>query len=495
MIDFGLVNWPATLILGVFQFGSYLFLRSNRNLAFPIAIMVFVLASSIAVLVTFLFPHISAIVVLTGLSLLVGIASAILIKPVNLRLLLLAFSAGLGAALVFVISQLVTRYMGFASIGFGDGQTVLGISEGFQAGVYEKPDGLVGLKRGFGLPAYQSFGFEGEYLVGFLPMVFLAAVIATYALLSNLLTSRVFLNVSFAAGMAVLLSTESVARHVYLMNTHTLAWAIFAVLLAGLLKFVDSNQDSSTWLMVSIALGTGSMARADNLLILTPSLLLLTWAARSETRLTRIGFWIATFAPFAAWASVLGFGLPGLGIFGMPVLALTAIGGGGLVIWFLEKRWASGNLIQWAAKGLLILTFSLALSLAPGTSRSLEVIFVNLFLGEGLWGATPLFLVVLYATLLVFDRGRPSQQQKWIFAFVCGTIAAIVLAKFGDGLSQAGDLGGFARIGWGDSLNRMAVYLIPGISALIFIRLSRVFMRFEPKVRIARPSKGARGSM
>jgi hypothetical protein len=107
--------------------------------------------------------------------------------------------------------------------------------------------------------------------------------------------------------------------------------------------------------------------------------------------------------------------------------------------------------------------------------------FINLFLGEGLWGATPLFLVLLYVALILFDRGPVSQQQKWIFALVAGTMGAMILAKFGDGLSSSGTLGSFARIGWGDSLNRMLVYLIPGIVALLILRAERVWNRFQGK--------------
>jgi hypothetical protein len=60
-------------------------------------------------------------------------------------------------------------------------------------------------------------------------------------------------------------------------------------------------------------------------------------------------------------------------------------------------------------------------------------------------------------------------------------MGAMILAKFGDGLSQSGTLGGFARIGWGDSLNRMLVYLIPGAVALLILRAERVWNRFDEK--------------
>ena len=481
MIDLQLINWPVTLSLGLIQIGSFLFLRASKNLAFPVAILGFVTAASLAVLVKILIPSVDATAVLLVISALVVFLVFVWARPLPRKSSILAFAASAVTAALFAVSQVVTRLGGYSSIGFGDGQTVIGISEGFQAGVYDRPDGIIGLKRGFGLPAYQSLGFEGEFLVGFLPVVFLAALVATYVLLSNLISNRTLLNVSFASLLVILLSTESVTRHVYLMNTHSLTWTIFAVLLVGLLKFVKSEQDKSTWVMVCVALATASMLRADNLLILAPTLMLLTWLARSEPKLHRVGFWVATFVPFASWATILGFGLPGLGLFGFPLFAVLGVLLGLMVMWLTGRPWANDKMVQWVAKGILLGTLLLAFALSSETWTSIVNMFINLFLGEGLWGATPLFLVLLYVALVSLDRGPVSQQQKWIFAVVVSTAAAMVLAKFGNGLSISGQLGSFVRIGWGDSLNRMSLYLIPGIVALLILRAERVWNRFEGK--------------
>ena len=481
MIDLQLINWPVTLSLGLIQVGSFLFLRASRNMAFPVAVMAFVIVASVAVLVKLLFPKVDAAAVQLSISALVVISAFLCGRPLRRNAVLLASGAGVVTAALFVVSQLITRLGGYSCIGFGDGQTVISISEGFQAGVYDRPDGIIGLKRGLGLPAYQSLGFEGEFLVGFLPVVFLAALVATYVLLSNLISNRALLNVSYASLLVILLSTESVTRHVYLMNTHSLTWTIFAVLLAGLLKFVKSEQDKSAWVMVCVALAAGSMLRADNLLILAPTLVLLTWVARSQPKSHRIGFWVATFVPFAAWATILGFELPVLGPLGFPVFAVFGILVGLGVMWLMDKPWASDKVMQWLAKGVLVGTLVLAFALSPSAWTSIVNMFINLFLGEGLWGATPLFLVLLYVALVSLDRGPVSQQQKWIFAVVVSTAAAMVLAKFGNGLSISGQLGSFVRIGWGDSLNRMSLYLIPGVVALLILRAERARNRFEAK--------------
>jgi hypothetical protein len=91
----------------------------------------------------------------------------------------------------------------------------------------------------------------------------------------------------------------------------------------------------------------------------------------------------------------------------------------------------------------------------------------------------------LYATCfssgLCWSRGHSSVTQKWLFAFVSGTLAVMIMAKFGDGLSQSGSLGSFVRIGWGDSLNRMSLYLIPGVVALLILRAERARNHFEAK--------------
>jgi len=130
---------------------------------------------------------------------------------------------------------------------------------------------------------------------------------------------------------------------------------------------------------------------------------------------------------------------------------------------------------------VLAITILVSMMFSPSFWESLENIFINLFLGEGLWGPTPLFLVLLYVALVSLDRGPVSQQQKWIFAVVVSTAAAMVLAKFGNGLSISGQLGSFVRIGWGDSLNRMSLYLIPGVVALLILRAERARNRFEAK--------------
>jgi hypothetical protein len=105
----------------------------------------------------------------------------------------------------------------------------------------------------------------------------------------------------------------------------------------------------------------------------------------------------------------------------------------------------------------------------------------NLFLGEDLWGATTLVSLVVYVVLVVIGRGHSNVMAKWLFAFVSGTLAVTIIAKFGDGLSQPGSLDGFVRIGWGDCLSRMSVYLIPALLCVFLGRGEHVWLKFEPK--------------
>lgn len=479
MIDISMVNWPVTIGLGVLQFGSYLLFRTNRIMSFPVAILLFVFSASLVVLLKLLAPAVNATIGLLVLCALVAVLGFILLKEKSWISVVTALGAAGITMVVFVSSQLITRFWGLSSIGFGDGQTVLNISESFQSGIYAKPDALIGLKRGFGLPAYQSLGFEGEFLVGFLPIVFLAALVATYALLSFVVQNKLVRNVGFASVVVVLVSTESVARHIYLMNTHTLLWAIFAVLLTGLLKFAGGEKDTSTWAMVLIALGTGSMLRADNLLIMAPVLVFLTWVMRSESTAKQLALWAATFFPFAAWATVLDFGLPVVGLLGFPLIAVAAVAVGWLLMRLMKLDWVKDKTMQRSGVVVLGLTVLVAMMFSPSFWTSLENLFINLFLGEGLWGATPLVSLVAYGVLVVLGRGPSSEMQKWLFAFVSGTLAVLMMAKFGDGLSQSATLGGFARIGWGDSLNRMSVYLIPAVVALLLSRGEKAWLNFE----------------
>ena len=130
---------------------------------------------------------------------------------------------------------------------------------------------------------------------------------------------------------------------------------------------------------------------------------------------------------------------------------------------------------------VLAITILVSMMFSPSFWESLENLFINLFLGEGLWGSKPLASLVVYVVLVVIGRGHSSVTQKWLFAFVSGTLAVMIMAKFGDGLSQSGSLGSFVRIGWGDSLNRMSLYLILGVVALLILRAERARNRFEAK--------------
>jgi len=96
---------------------------------------------------------------------------------------------------------------------------------------------------------------------------------------------------------------------------------------------------------------------------------------------------------------------------------------------------------------VLAITILVSMMFSPSFWESLENLFINLFLGEGLWGSTPLVSQVVYVVLVVIGRGHSSVTQKWLFAFASGTLAVMIIAKFGDGLSQSGSLGGFSA-GW-----------------------------------------------
>jgi hypothetical protein len=161
------------------------------------------------------------------------------------------------------------------------------------------------------------------------------------------------------------------------------------------------------------------------------------------------------------------------------LIAVAAVAVGWLLMRLMKVDWVKDKTMQRSGVVVLGLTVLVAMMFSPSFWTSLENLFINLFLGEGLWGATPLVSLVAYGVLVVLGRGPSSEMQKWLFAFVSGTLAVLMMAKFGDGLSQSATLGGFARIGWGDSLNRMSVYLIPAVVALLLSRGEKAWLNFE----------------
>jgi hypothetical protein len=473
------INAISTITFGLLTFALSLALRELRIFAFSAAVLLFICTASLSIMVKLMFPVVNRMLVILLLALITLLIALIARGRDAKKDLVAALVASLGAGLMFAITQIFTRTLGLGSIGFGDGQTILSISLGFQGGLYDKSDWSLALKRGFGVPAVQAFGFDGQYLAGFLPLVLLAALFATYFLLVRLGVRGFVLNATFAVFVLIMLTTEAIARHIYLMNSHTMLWVVFALLLVSFAEYRNGNPLPSTWILPSIALATASLLRADYLLVTIPFLLVLTWLARPESNWRRILFWVASFGPFAAWASVLGLTASPLGKLTFPLFSLVAILSGAVFI-IVEQRFNLGEArVLKLLRLSLPVTLVLASALASGTWASLQTIFINFFLGEGLWGVTPLATVLIFAILIVLNRGKSSSIQKWIFGLAMFSISVLIVAKFGDGFSFSGPLGGFARVGWGDSLNRLFVSLTPFVVVLLTLRINQTWERFN----------------
>jgi len=208
----------------VLMFAAALVIFSNPVNAYVHALLGFVVASSVSVLLSLVLGPDCIKPSLVALSVVALVVSWLLVKPRQSVFAARNFLSVAAFSGIAIGSQFVARTFGLSSVAFGDGHTIIMIGQSFQAGDLDPLAGLKALKRGFGLPAMQSLGLEGEYFVGLMPLFFLAAVLATAWVVWVLTGNRKTAIAVTAILVPILLTTEAIARHVFLMNTHLLTY-------------------------------------------------------------------------------------------------------------------------------------------------------------------------------------------------------------------------------------------------------------------------------
>lgn len=455
-----LVNWIPTLAMTAL-FLSSLVTFSNPISAYVHAMLAFVTTSSIAALASIFAGTSVVIPVLLTLSMAALLAS---ILHARSMVVLVSFRNLAYTALfvtVVVASQVLSRIFGLSSIGFTDGHEVLLFAEALQLGEESPLSGVRALKRGFGLPAMEALGFEGEYFVGLIPLFFLGAILATIWLVSELTENRSQLVAVSIVFILLTISTESVTRHVYLINTHSLAWMLTAVLLVYMRRQTLgalSRQDVTGLIVAFASIG---FLRMDYIFLFGAFTLFFVLTNGSGRSALAIGVVFAQGLTAAAWTSIAVDEFPFLGAVG-PVV-LLAVGGSGtfLLVGGLRRLKQQGpNFTRnwlYVLAALFALTNLLTLDIASG----IRALAFNLFAGEGLWGYSAVAIIVLvgvsYLTPSTLDRNLLGQ----VLAVGLLTIVLYLFAKYLDGVQLGAGRPSFARIGWGDSLNRTLVTWLP----------------------------------
>ena len=364
----------------------------------------------------------------------------------------------------FLIDYLVKQHR-LATIAFGDVETLLMMTESFQKFLnLSATDWHLSLKRGVGLSNLGALAESGEYWAGLMTFSFLAFMISLAGIMFRTLGRITISSSVLVVGFLLLvISSEAILRFAFLY--HSIILTVLGVSFLILLLQEKKIFDAGSLVAPSLVLSSFVFLRVDNLLVLMPMLLVFVSLVAKDTKILRIVVLLAFLVP--APSLVLLYRVPAPPWFWVAlIIGSTAVVLISLLLnhRFIDLWQKSPSLIGVLfAASLVIAIFFGALASPRRISESFQSWMVNLFLGEGLWGGLGIGLVALIAYSLVSRRRR---EYFPIIAIIIGTLGAMTFAKFGDAVNQGIDFG-FARIGWGDSLNRMVTYLLPLFGILV----------------------------
>jgi len=439
--------------------------------AYVQSMLAFVAFSSVAVLVSLITGPETIKALLVSMSVGALVVSWILIRPQQFIFTIrnLVYLASFTSLVIG--SQMVARTFGLSSIAFTDGYIIMLLGLDFQSGDNSHTQsGLAGLKRGFGLPAMQSLGSEGEYFVGLMPLFFLGAILATVWLVLILTNSWAQAMPVVTLFLVFVLSTEAITRHAFLINTHSIAWMLTALLLVYLRRQLMGDLDGRDAAGLVLLFSVIGLLRADYVILFGAfTLFFVLQNAATRPRLA-IGIILAQGAAAVVWMTTTIVAFPFLGAVGPFIIFSGGMVASGLVVrlMWVRKRGVSIYL----PTGLVVLASALLATtlILSNTSDSVRSLAINLFAGEGLWGFS------IFAALLVWVGSyiRPQVLDRSFIknAAAVGalTISLYLFSKYGDGVGQGYSDSGFSRIGFGDSLNRTMVTWLPFL-VLPLIRL------------------------
>jgi hypothetical protein len=361
-----------------------------------------------------------------------------------------------------VVSQLITRSFGLSSVAFTDGHTILALGQAIQQGTPEALSGMQALKRGFALPAMESLGLDGEYFVGLMPLFFIAALLATYALLKHLFPdSTKRLLAMFMLG-ALAISTEAIARHIYLENTHSMAWLLSALLLGAIVKISKDGLDVSTRIGLLLLFSAIGFTRFDYVLLFLPALLYVVILLIKQK--SKFGFALvaANLASLMFWTLLAVRDFPVFGQFGPVLILLFGLLGYLLLQLFIGSTRISFETLTTRLFWILMAASLVSILVFANVWPFIRNLAVNLFLGEGLWGATAYLFLVLWLVVGFFTKWKTGSSIHSQLAQIGILMFTVYLnLKMVDAFNSGSTRPGIVRIGFGDSLNRTLVTWLP----------------------------------
>lgn len=390
-------------------------------------------------------------------------------RELDARGTLLSIVGSLVISSVGIASVVFSRIYGLSSIGFTDGHTILLRGTEFSIGEPAIEEGVKALKRGFAISALHAQGSPTEYLVGFMPLVFLGAVVATGIFVNELSGSWRFALLTSISLIALSPVVEAIGRQIWLINSHTYLWLIFALLGFLVLRFriserLEIHQVAASYILVS-ALG---FLRVDALLTALPFTIVLTLMI---FRLSSRGwYWIFPIQGLSAflWIVTVTTDFPLFGSIG-PYLFLV-VGSALPILAFRSAYFRAGFLNAYQGKlyWYLLALFAVYAVLAINLEDSFWALINNLFLGEAGWGALPYLVSAIFLVYIFLGSKTVSVAHKELFRIFVLSILFFVIFKSWDSFDEGSLYSNVARIGFGDSLNRNIISWTP----MIFIPIA-----------------------
>lgn len=445
---------PLFVSLGLGYVLAGILLPRHPLLRLAVSALVLAVAASVSVWVSII---IGAAIQRELTMAIIAIASLVAVlsarKSIGLARVSLFAAQALGVVSLLYLAELAVRSLGVASIAFGDVLTILRF-----AAFLERAEGLGGfdgfmaLKRGGGFPSVQSLAPAGDFSHGLMVVLFLGWVLASSHLILWLMRShsgnaRALALVAFF-GLSV--STEAVLRNVLFMSSHVLVGLSILVLI---IIYLEKLSGPLVPVVVGLASVSAVLMRADNALIIMFPLGLILFGQIISGKVIKSVLVLATMG--ALPLSILGFQInvsTGL----IVAVATLAVVGAGLA-YSLPVRAQQAIHDYTMRRAVFIPLAGILISVATSVSLvSFEALYQNYLMTEGLWGYTVLAVIVL----AIAGRfvGSASPENRDTLRLGAGVLGMVIFAKFGDVILGGGSFE-FARIGWGDSLNRLLIYV------------------------------------
>ena len=347
------------------------------------------------------------------------------------------------------------------------------------------------VKKGIAFPVIYGLGRQGLYLAAVPTVVLILIVLATYRLITTILTSNSARSRAwiFAGVMALWLSTSmfwGLSTYQHGHGLVALSVAVASRLVVSTLPDVTESparrsqtRPPTTWMVAGgLFLSTFVMAQsriesfALGMLLVLPFLwqkpASKTWAVFAPRLVAilggPIGFFVwfmsidvapVTFAPRAVIFAV---------VFGAAISAA--------VIFFYRP--SLGYLARWGIP--LVFAGALVAYLLPIFSSRNQLYFLqlNTFLGEGLWGYSWWFFLAA-GIFLASDRQKTPRENLVLWLGIVA-IMFTILVKSIDNFGQQGQ--GNIREGWSDSVNRTLFHSFGLVTAIGTVAISRTLRRF-----------------